>query len=193
MTTTTRDVMAFTFLYAQLFAAQWLVPDWSLAHLVEPVYQASAAVVVTVVGITLIRLSGRRGSWSERLLLALFLGAMPFVYVLSYLRAPQPGWLPIELFGIVLYVVPAVLGMRRSAWYLAGGILAHGLLWDLSHFDHTAFIPNWYAIGCLIADIGLGVYAALQVPAFDGGAVAAVEAPAAVRGLVPIAGQHPAG
>ena len=169
MTATTRDVTAFGFLYAQLLITLRIVPDWSPVHIAEPVYLASVAAVATAVSITLIRLSGRRGAWIERLLLASFLGGMPLVYVLSWMLSPQPGWLPIELVGVVLFGSAALLGMSRSAWFLAAGIAAHGLFWDLWHYDHTTFIPNWYTIGCLIADVGIGVYAALQAPAFDAG------------------------
>ncbi len=35
-----RDLVGFAFLYAQLATTIWLVPQWSLARLAEPVYQA---------------------------------------------------------------------------------------------------------------------------------------------------------
>src|SRR5262245_45526053 len=161
-----RDVVGFAFLYAQLAATFWLVPDWSLAHIGEPVYLAALANVVTAAAITVIRLSGRRGSAAERLLLAIFLAGMPLIYVSSWLLAPQPGWLVAELIGTAVFVALALIGWRRSIWVLALGIAAHGLAWDLWHYGHAAFIPNWYALGCLITDVSLGIYVALQAPAF---------------------------
>jgi len=161
-----RDLIGFTFLYAQLAATFWLVPDWSPTHFGEPVYMAAVANVIVAVAITAIRLSDRRGAPAERFLLALFLGGMPLIYLWSWVLSPQPGWLVPELIGVALFVPAAVLGWRRSIWLLAIGIAAHGVFWDLWHYDRTAFIPNWYVLGCLITDVCLGVYVALQVPAF---------------------------
>jgi hypothetical protein len=161
-----RDLAGLACLYAQLVASWWIVPDWSLSHVGEPVFLAAIGGVATSVSIALLRLSGMRGSSAERALLALFLGGMPFVYVASWLVAPEPGWLGIELVGVMIFVPLAVLGATRSAWYLAGGIAAHGLLWDVWHHGRTTFVPDWYTIGCLVADVGIGLYTATQVPFF---------------------------
>jgi hypothetical protein len=158
----TADAVAFSFLYAQLFGIVSLVPRWSITHLREPVYLAVVASILTTVWITILRLRGRRGSKLERWTLALFLAGMPVVYVWSWLRAPQAGWLGIELVGLVLFAGLAALGLLRSFWFLAAGIAAHGLFWDLGHYGRTTFIPDWYTIGCLIVDIGIGVYAAVE-------------------------------
>jgi hypothetical protein len=161
-----RDLGGLACLYAQLIASWWIVPDWSLSHLGEPVFLAAIGGIATSVSIALLRLSGMRGSSAERALLALFLGAMPFVYVASWLVSPEPGWLGIELVGVMIFVPLAVLGATRSAWFLAGGIAAHGLLWDVWHHGRTSFVPDWYTIGCLVADVGIGLYTATQVPFF---------------------------
>jgi hypothetical protein len=172
MTTTTpigraRDVAGLACLYAQLLAAWWILPDHSLAHAGDPVHLAAFAGIATSIAIAMLRCAGIRGSSAERILLALFLGGMPFVYVASWLVAPEPGWLAIELVGIGVYVPLAVLGMTRSAWFLAVGIIAHGLGWDLWHHGRTTFVPDWYTVGCLVADVGIGLYTATQVPRFD--------------------------
>ena len=161
-----RDLVGFAFLYAQLAATFWIVPDWSLSHSGEPTYLAAVGNIIGTVVISAIRFSGRRGSTAERLYLAVFLGAMPFVYLSSWMLAPQHGWLVPELVGVAIFVAAAKLGWRGSIWWLALGIAAHGLFWDLWHYGHTAFVPNWYTIGCLITDVSLGVYVALQAPAF---------------------------
>ena len=162
-----RDLVGFALLYAQLAATFWIVPDWSPSHIGEPTYLAGVGNVVGTFVISAIRLSGRRGSIAERAYLALFLGAMPFVYLSSWILTPQQGWLLPELVGVAIFVAAAVLGWRGSIWWLAFGIAAHGLFWDLWHYGHTAFIPDWYTVGCLITDVSLGVYVALLAPAFD--------------------------
>ena len=50
------------------------------------------------------------------------------------------------------------------------------LAWDLWHYDHATFIPNWYALGCLITDVSLGIYVALQAPFFASSAGALAHA-----------------
>lgn len=171
MATTTssrsRDLIGVACLYAQLVASWWIVPEWSLSHLGEPVFLAAIGGIGTSLLLAMLRLRGMRGTAVERFALSLFLGGMPFVYLASWLVAPQPGWLGIELVGVVVFVALAFLGATRSAWYLAGGIAAHGLLWDLWHRGHTTFVPDWYTVGCLVADIGIGLYTATQVPHFD--------------------------
>lgn len=164
-----RERVAFALLIAQLVTTAALVPDWSPARLGEPVYQASWASVATTVGLIAMRGVGPRTIGTERLLLALFLGGMPIVYITSWLLSPQTGWLPIELIGAAIFCSLAWLGVSRWAGYLAAGILLHGVAWDLWHHGRTTFIPDWYTIGCLIADLGIGLYAALRLPAFATG------------------------
>ena len=67
----------------------------------------------------------------------------------------------------MIFAVLAVAGLRGSGWYLAVGIAAHGLAWDLWHHGRTTFIPDWYTIGCLIVDVGWGLYAASRVAVWD--------------------------
>jgi hypothetical protein len=164
-TTRALDVVAWLALYAQLLTGA-LAPDWSLRHLAEPVYLAVLANVASVAFITLVRVTGSRGSRAERTALALFLAGMPLIYASSWFLAPQPGWLGVELLGIAIFTAFAWLGSVRSPWFLALGILAHGLCWDLGHHDRTSFIPNWYTIGCGVTDVCVSFYAAVQVPWF---------------------------
>ena len=162
-----RSVAALACLYAQLVASVWIVPPWSTWRLGEPVILAAIGGIATSLFIALLRLAGMRGAALERAVLALFLGGMPLVYVSSWLVAPEPGWLGIELLGVAIFVPLAVLGALRSARFLGLGILAHGLGWDLWHYGHTTFIPSWYAIGCLVADVGIGLYVLLEAPELD--------------------------
>lgn len=65
-------------------------------------------------------------------------------------------WL--ELGGVVLYTAFAILGLRYSPWFLALGWLAH-VGWDVGlHGTHTAYVPSWYPLACLIYDLIIAVY-----------------------------------
>jgi hypothetical protein len=159
------DVSAWLALYAQLLTTG-LVPEWSARHFAEPVYLAVIANAAAVAFITLVRVTRSRGSRAERTTLALFLAGMPLIYLSSWLLSPEPGWLWVEVLGVAIFTTLAWLGSERSPWFLALGILAHGVLWDVWHHDRTSFIPNWYAIGCAITDFAVAFYAAVQVPWF---------------------------
>lgn len=162
----TRDGVGLFFLVAQLLLTPFLVPEWSFAHLAEPVYLAALAAILTSLLVLGLRATGRRGSNLERQALALFLAGMPLIYLASWALKPEPGWLAIELGGLVVYATLALLGWTRSVWFLAIGIAAHGLLWDAWHLGRTPFVPDWYALGCLLVDVGLGIYVATEVPRF---------------------------
>jgi hypothetical protein len=162
----TRDGVGLFFLVAQLCVTPFLVPEWSLAHLAEPVYLATLASIVTSVLILGLRALGRRGSGLERQALALFLAGMPVIYIASWALKPEPGWLAIELLGLCVFAALAFLGWTRSVWFLAGGIAAHGLFWDAWHHGRVTFVPDWYALGCFLVDVGLGIYVATEVPRF---------------------------
>jgi hypothetical protein len=106
-----------------------------------------------------------RAIQAERWLLAAFLCGMPVVYVLRYLVAANTkpgGWFWLELAGIAIFATLALLGVKISPWFLVIGIAAHGLGWDWWHFHKSAYIPDWYSIGCLLVDITIGAYAAVR-------------------------------
>lgn len=154
---TLRDALGLCFLVLQLIATPFLVPEWKLAHLTEPVYLATVASILVSLLILGLRIAKRRGSDLERHALASFLAGMPIIYIASWVRRPEPGWLAIESVGLVVFVAWAYLGWRRSVWFLATGIVAHGLSWDAWHLGRVAFVPDWYALGCFIVDVGLGI------------------------------------
>ncbi len=145
----------------------YLVPAWQ-NFFKDVCLQAAAFAGATIALMYVTRFLGRRGIAIERIVLALFLAGMPFVYVIRWLvfrGGASTEWLWIELFGLVVYVALAVLGLKFSPWFLVAGIAAHGIAWDAWHY-HSAYIPNWYAIGCLLADIGLSIYIAARIPAW---------------------------
>lgn len=97
----------------------------------------------------------------ERALGALFLAIMPWVYALGNAWNPKIP-LPIlllELSAIPFYGFLAWQGWSKSYLILAGGIVAHGLIWDLVHLITLRHVvPDWYSQTCLTADLLLGIY-----------------------------------
>jgi hypothetical protein len=88
--------------------------------------------------------------------------AWPLVYVSRYLFASTGRmanyWFWVELLGTIIFVALAVLGLKRSPWFLAVGIVAHGLAWDTWHYRNSTYIPDWYATACLAVDLAFGAY-----------------------------------
>jgi hypothetical protein len=162
-----RDMLGLVALCGAAVAVLPVVPDWPQRHLAEPAYAATAAYVVTVLGLLALRAWRGRGNWLERVWLASFLAVMPIIYLANLLLYGADGkWLSIELAGVGLYGALAWLGLVRSVWFLALGILAHGVLWDVWHHS-LAFTPDWYATGCMIADVGTALYVATQASAHE--------------------------
>ncbi len=143
-----------------------LVPSWSGA-LADPCHQAAIAAAATIVILFATRLIGPRAIPFERTLMAAFLIAMPLVYVASWLTTGGGAtmWLWIEIAGVPVYAALAILGLKRSPWFLVAGIAAHGVAWDAWHLG-SAYIPDWYAIGCLLVNVGMSLYVAARIPAW---------------------------
>jgi hypothetical protein len=160
-----REIAGWLLLLLQIPGAILTTPDWSIPNLAKPVYMASIGGVLTALTLLYLRRKIRGGDM-ERASLALFLGGMPLIYVSSWFIAPQPGWLVIEIVGVVVFGALAVLGYFKSSWFLAGGIAAHGVFWDLWHVHRQSFVPDWYAIGCMAVDVMLGLYVALEAGNF---------------------------
>ncbi|HVG91646.1 MAG TPA: hypothetical protein VNB54_09165, partial [Alphaproteobacteria bacterium] len=78
-----------------------LAPSWR-AILTDPCLQAGAAAAATIVLLYVTLLLGTRGIAIERIVLALFLAAMPVVYILRWLLDRDGAgreWLWLELLG----------------------------------------------------------------------------------------------
>jgi hypothetical protein len=143
------------------------VPSW-VDSLADPCVQAAIISAFVLLLLYATRWFGETGILIERIVLAFFLAGMPVIYIQRWFldRAQSgEGWLAIEVLGFVVYGALAWVGFKRSPWFLAGGIAAHGIVWDLAHL-HSAYIPSWYAIACLVVDIGLGLYIAARIPAW---------------------------
>jgi len=146
-----------------LYIAPWRVPA-------DPCFLAAISTMAVVICLWLTRRRGARAIEFERFLVALFLLCMPLVYVLRYSfgsgpRAPH-FWLWVEVSGLLFFGALAALGWKRSPWFLAVGIVLHGLTWDSWHYRTSAYMPDWYAIFCAAVDLALGVYVAVRVPVY---------------------------
>lgn len=160
------DTLALALLICSTAASLFAVPDFRWEDLIEPTMQAAIATPLVLTALLVMRVHGVRPT-RERQLMALFLGLMPTVYLLSgYLHGISWLWMLIELIGQGIFAAIAVAGVRQSPWILVAGLAAHGLVWDAFHYERTTFMPSWYAVACLIVDVGWAGYAALRVPAW---------------------------
>jgi hypothetical protein len=165
-----QDVLALAALVLSTAMSMLMVPDLHAGDLVEPTIQAAVLTPFVLTALLAFRLTATSPVW-ERRLLALFLGSMPTVYLGSLaLHGGDRAWLATEITGQVTFAGLAVAGLRGSGWPLVFGIAAHGLLWDLWHHGRAPFMPDWYATGCLIVDVGWALYAASRVGAWHGAA-----------------------
>jgi hypothetical protein len=90
-------------------------------------------------------------------------------YVMGWFSAQDHAagsWVWVELLGLALFAAFAALGLKYSLWFLAIGIAGHGVGWDSWHYENSAYIPNWYALACLLVDLALAAYVAAPVPAY---------------------------
>jgi hypothetical protein len=142
---------------------------WQLSG--DPCLIGAAATGGIVVCLWLMRWRGLPRVILERNLIAGFLVLMPLVYVARYLSvAPGGGasyWFWVEVLGTAIFVALAVLGVKRSPWFLAIGMILHGLAWDAWHYRDSTYIPDWYVIACLAVDLSFGAYVAARVPAYQ--------------------------
>jgi len=160
--------LAFVGLLAQLVFTLWIVPVSPFGHMGEPIYLAAVASSALAVALMALRLRARRDAHLEKLLLALFLGAMPMIYTLTALRDGESGRvLVIECTAILVFGALAVVGFLRSPWFLVAGIAGHGLLWDASHHAVHLVVPGWYAVFCAVVDVMLAAYVATQIGAYS--------------------------
>lgn len=148
----------------------YVVPSWRAV--VDPFLLATVATAVTAACLWLTQWLGSRAMKFERVWLAAFLVGMPLIYVMGWLAARNhaaSSWIWVELLGLVLFAVFAVLSLKNSPWFLAIGITGHGVAWDSWHYRNSAYVPDWYAVACLLVDLALGAYVAARVPAYQQG------------------------
>jgi hypothetical protein len=145
----------------------YMVPSWQAPG--DPFLLATVVGALTVACLWLTRWLGSRAMKFERAWLAAFLVAMPLVYVKGWFAARDhaaSSWIWVELLGLALFAAFAALGLKNSPWFLAIGIAGHGFAWDLWHYKNSAYIPDWYAVACMLVDLALGAYVAARIPAY---------------------------
>jgi hypothetical protein len=144
-----------------------MVPSWQAPG--DPFLLAAVVEAVTVACLWLTRWLGSGAVKFERTMLAGFLVGMPLVYVMGWFAARDhaaSSWIWVELLGLALFAAFAVLGLKNSPWFLAIGIAGHGFAWDLWHYKNSAYIPDWYAVACMLVDLALAAYVAARIPAY---------------------------
>ena len=144
----------------------WQRPFTEVCHLAA----ISGGLTIAVLAVT--RLLGGRAIAVERIWAALFLAGMPAVYIVRWLATggggSSPLLLAVEVAALPVYAGLAAFGLARQPWLIAAGIAAHGLAWDGWHWHPpSGYIPPWYAFGCLLVDLGLGLYLAARLPAWQ--------------------------
>ena len=164
-----KDKLSFAFAVASTAVALYIVPSWR-GFLTDPCLWALAAAAATILLLLVTRHLGDRARLFEVRWLALFLAGMPVIYLARWIFKGGPsagyGWLLVELAGVLVYGTLAIAGLKRH-WLIAAGIAAHGIVWDSWHyFPGSSYVPSWYAIGCLVVDIGLATYTATRIPAW---------------------------
>ena len=93
--------------------------------------------------------------------IALIIAAL--IYVGFSFLASDPRWILIELAGLAIYFIFALLGLRYSAWFLAIGWAAH-IAWDMGLHTSPAisFVPEWYPLLCVAYDVVIAGYIAFR-------------------------------
>lgn len=113
---------------------------------------ASAAVFLVVT-----RLAPER----EMKTLKLGLVVATIIYVgFAVVGSASPSWIAMEIAGIGIYSLLAVLGLCYSKWWLMLGWLLHPV-WDIElHLIGRGahFTPSWYALGCVGFDLLVAAY-----------------------------------
>lgn len=139
-----------------------LVPRAEWSRVAQPATQSIYGFFLALAVLALARASGhvRLG----RAVLALFLAAMPVVYLRAALEHPGARIWP-EVVGAVLFAGVAAGGYSRPG-LLVAGIALHGVVWDLWHLG-TGPVPTWYAVFCAVVDAGVAAYAAGRLAAWN--------------------------
>lgn len=124
-------------------------------------------VIGAVSAFVFIGIARRSGwEWEKRIYAAgLFIAALIYVGF-AIIGGASLNWSVIELVGLIVFTLLAVLGLKLSIWLLAAGWALHGL-WDallhVAHHEH--FFPEWYPVICLGFDLIVAAYIAVRFKA----------------------------
>ena len=96
------------------------------------------------------------------LVVALLIAALAYVLFATW-AGERPSWVVGELVGVGIYGTMAVLGLRRSPWWLAAGWAAHPI-WDVVlHYlgSGSSVAPEGWVIACVSFDLLVASYIAI--------------------------------
>ena len=132
------------------------VPALPFLHLDDPSHWGVLGFAATAA----LLLSPSVDRWSRQRLHAIltaFVIALPMIYVANAIRwnGGVTG-LSVELVGLVIWCGLAIAALGRPV-LLPIGIALHAV-WDAAHFGHVDYVPDWYIIACIAADLGLAGY-----------------------------------
>ncbi len=148
--------MARLYLTIAVVTAMIFVPAIPFLHLDDPSHWGVLGFAATAA----LLLSPLSDQWSRRGLnavLTVFLVALPAIYVANCIRwNGDLAGLWLELTGLVIWSGLAVAALKRP-FLLPIGIALHAV-WDAAHFGHVDYVPDWYIIACIAADLGLAGY-----------------------------------
>ena len=151
------EPVAFVLLFIVLFyALVVLAPHSALYDFPTAETLAGLATVVVAIALVVLRCLPKRRLRFERLIYAVFLAAMPFIYLAAALKQGSSSDIAIELVGVPVFAGLAVFGYYKSFLALGLGLAAHGLGWDLWHHGSASYIAGWYPSACLLVDLALG-------------------------------------
>jgi hypothetical protein len=109
--------------------------------------------------LVLIFLARRLSPKRELRIYAIALIIAALIYVGFTARGATLGWLVLELAGLMVFTLLALLGLKISALILAFAWALHAA-WDvlLHKLLNVAFVPDWYPLTCLSFDLLLAAY-----------------------------------
>lgn len=113
-----------------------------------------------VLGLLFINVTRRLGEVAERRVLAFSLIAAALIYAIFAAASEAPGWIAVELIGILIFSALAELGLKRSILWLAVGWAAHPL-WDAGlHLSGMGanVAPTLYVLICIGFDVSVAAY-----------------------------------
>jgi uncharacterized membrane protein SirB2 len=117
----------------------------------EKLFQLILGVVLALLFIWFAR---TRGPQREPFIYSIGLIIAALFYVAFSVTGATTQWFMLELIGLVVFTIFAVLGLRVSLWLLALGWASH-VSWDvlLHLIREQPFVPNWYPVACISFDL----------------------------------------
>jgi hypothetical protein len=132
----------------------------------EKLFQLILGVLLALLFIWFARTRGPR---REPFIYSIGLIIAALFYVVFSVTGATTQWFMLELIGLVVFTIIAVLGLRVSLWFLALGWASH-VSWDvLLHLvREQPFVPDWYPVACISFDLIVAGYIAAKLRKRDG-------------------------